>query len=176
MQKIWSETIPELHVNGVVKADRQLIDRHLKQSVGSLKPDDIMYSITNGNAFAVQNEYQILCVGELKGMKRAPHSFSPSQKDQIVGYLIDILNYQVPRNFIYGYLMNLKVITFFRVSRVDRTELFSVREEGTVPLVTEGWKKLMTLYSMDKVLLGYSFPTIRIDNVSYDAADFLGAG
>lgn len=172
VQNIWStKYLPLLNskISQLAITDpRTVVDRHRVESIRNKKPDDVAYP--NNSTFCEMN---ILFVGELKKRRSATSvEFTNEEKDQIISRCVDVLEVQVYRSFIFGYLTDSCIIMFFKVTRQD--EIFEYEYSPPVFLYHEGERKLLWLYSMSFEDLGWNLP--KIFNSNYLYRKFLGSG
>ena len=78
-------------------------------TIGSKKPDDMMYVIYDTTV--AYNEIYILAVGQVKKRRANNNIYTNEEQDQIVSRLPEILEYQPLRNFLYGCLMHSTLLT-----------------------------------------------------------------
>ena len=108
VQLEWSKFFKELAEKDPLP-DRVLVDRHIHASIGSRKPDDVMYAKVSNTL--VHNEMYILAVGQVKKRRANNNIYTNEEQDQIVSRLPEILEYQPLRNFLYGCLMHSTLLT-----------------------------------------------------------------
>lgn len=156
------------HHTGIERTARY-VDTHAKRFSNNSKPDNSHFpKLVSTNSLCVMR-----FIGELK-RRRLEASFSPAEKEHIIGFLLQWLDILTPlRRFIIGYLTDLHFIQFFRVT----SDL--IMESSVMTLQDEGQMVLAGLYCGSDSSWGYP-AEVRLCEVrlgefaSYD--EFLGQG
>jgi hypothetical protein len=143
-------------------------DRHAQTSIGSRKPDDIIY--VNSSPCTEPN---VVVIGDNK--RCSNNGFTATEKGQLLHFAVTLFKFQPLRTQIPCYLNNGRTIQFFRLEGSPEGATH-VHESREMSLNGDGGRYLLGLLATSLSQLGWNLPCITINGTRLRLESFLGQG
>jgi len=166
VQDWWTKVLQNVPKDYKLEA----IDRHTSPSVGTRKPDTVIYL-----ADQPKSVFNIVALGDNK-RRRSSDDFHTEEKGHLVELLKTLFEEQPFRTSVTGFLSDGYLIQFFMLSREEREGPCTLTEAPVMFLGGDGGKAFIGLLGCGPEQLGYSPPKVSVLGKPVKIVNLLGTG